>query len=811
MSDPNRSSSSPSLRNLPKQAWDELVFSRTQSMSSSNPSPSNASIRRLSRRPRPSVASIADAFVGSLVLASFCHEHSPHARGLSTISLGASENRLRRVRDKSVADRRELPPGRRLEYLGSMVHLSPSQRLVGEGFARPENTSMDEKNNFFGFWGNTAAGTDGDSTFDPTENAKHSSIPGSLHAIELGKRKFTELSRKGNSSSSKLLRSPWISPDDEAYISTSRLYQRTLGDNYDWTEAVKAVVPHEKVVKVPSTSRDAVESPSVAKLVETLWGPYEPSTQYLFRLYRDISSPGVAQLSKRSRGAMLRRFANPQNRRWVDARRYLALVEDMVTAGLPISRSLWASAIHLSGRASGPVLKRDLIRSIGLWQQMEHVAKVQADDVVFNILFDISIKAGQFTVADRLQEEMRRRGISFSRCGKVSKIYYHGLRKDVEGIRETFDDFVRSGELVDTVVLNCLNAAFLRAGDAQTAEQLYARMLEAQANAPHPSSNDPDSPIRPNLTSEFTAYRTRTRELGRLLKKSAALKERLPEYHRALQDSLPMAPDTRTFHVFLRHYAYQSGQLDSFMAVLRDMERTFSVPPRGIIYLFLFEGFALHGRRKKSWSAERLRLTWHAYLRALHDSRARLDGLYLHAPEMVWENPLAASVATDADTELPVTDAPDGLYMPLPSADTKTNPDFEGNSGNSPRTAMDSTTTHGFHHEQNHDIEENEYDQREEGEELDLDEIFNPESTPAHQAEPELDHLERRVENGVFIGRRMIVVILRAFGACCGPKEVLEVWLQLERLWHPHRRKAVDVLAVKEELDNQMSRNPPRM
>jgi hypothetical protein len=88
-----------------------------------------------------------------------------------------------------------------------------------------------------------------------------------------------------------------------------------------------------------------------------------------------------------------------------------------------------------------------------------------------------------------------------------------------------------------------------------------------------------------------------------------------------------------------------------------------------------------------------------------------------------------------------------------------------------------------------------------------LDEVFRPRSEA--ESDPE-QHVDRRLENGVFIGRRMITIILRAFGTCCGPKEVLDVWLQLERLWHPQHRRAIDVLAIKEELDKQMSRNPRR-
>ncbi|OQD85434.1 hypothetical protein PENANT_c010G01114 [Penicillium antarcticum] len=603
----------------------------------------------------------------------------------------------------------------------------------------------------------------------------------------------------------------YLSPDKERYLSTLTLYRKLLAD-HDWEQAANAVASYKRFTKMTEdVSRDETESQAVAQLVTTLWQEQRASTQYLFRLYRDLPAPGMSLLSKRSRGALLRRFANPPDRRWVDARRYLALIEDMVLSGLPVSLSLWSSAIHMAGRANGTVLKKDLIRAIGLWQQMEHVAGVQADEVVFNILFDIAIKASQFSVAHRLEEEMGRRGMDFSRCGKVSKLYYYGMIRDAEGIRRTFDDFVQSGEIVDTVVMNCLIASFLQAGERQTAEQLYARMLERSTRRQRNANRNSEDglvvrSVTESLTYNMPEYRQKTRKLGRVLKKSKALKRQFPEYHRALQNSLSLSPDTRTFYTFLRYHAYTSGQLDCFMAVVGDLENAFNVPPRGIIYLFLFEGFAIHGRRKKQWTPENLRLTWHAYIRALHDSNARLRGLYLNSPKNVWENPLAQTVNIDLDAELPVSDSPDGLYMSLPSTDgesSATEQPEEHEKNAEPSTTQDldpeSLEPHG---PESLSDEEDDFMSQDE-----IDEVFRPRS---YSESDRGQYVDRRVENGVFIGRRMITIILRAFGTCCGPKEVLDVWFQLDRLWHPQHRRAIDVLAIKEELDKQMSRNPRR-
>lgn len=623
------------------------------------------------------------------------------------------------------------------------------------------------------------------------------------------------------STHSNMPRARRLTPAAEKYTATSELYHATFGKSINWKEAVDAVAKDQttnvrklrrlRILKRwrnmhrnPS-KRSRVGVPSVKALATALWQE-EKSNQYIFRLYRDVPAPGVSYFSKRTRGELLRRFSRPPERRWVDARRYLALVEDMITSGLPMSRSLWTSAIHLAGRAAGRVKKHDLIRAIGIWQQMEHVAGIKSDNVVFNTLLDISIKAGQFTVADRLVVEMKKRGLGFDRCGKVTMIYYHGLRQDFEGIRRAYNEFVDSGEFVDTMVLNCLVASFIRAGQVKTAELLYLRMMQAQATTQRHFATDVDGKSHhlPTLSSEFNIYRKRAQKLSRLLKFSMLLKIKLPKHYDALQDALPMTPDTRTFHIFLKFHAHESGSLHGFMSVLADMENTFAVPPRGMVYLLLFEGFAQYGNRRRAWSAERLQEAWRAFLRALHESKHRLDERFLpQTRKIVWENPLASTAAAMAlKPKRPKDDVTSGLYTPLPSAKPSADVGSEdGGQGQHSGLQLEETTNEEDDDEP--DMTNDSFDDID----VDVDELFdNPTRNQQEPQQDELEELERRIENGVFLGRRMILAILRAFGSCCGPDEVMDVWLKLERIWQPEKRKALDVIVVREELEKQLNR-----
>lgn len=836
MPPPNRSPSSPSLRDPPKQALDELLLSRP-SMSPPKPSPCHASVRRFStRRLRPSVTSIADIFVGSLVLAGFCNQHTPRHRSLSTMPLRTSETQLQRFRGKGVTNqgqgarsatkrweamRSSMQSSRARSWLSTALHpadepshahdyTKPTQlkkQRESADFARADSMEAAGEASHRQSWPQML-----DSVIDSAQTAGHTK---DLSPIVL-------------SADTELLSAPegeaGLSYDEKMHRMNSNLYRRILGDDYEWSEPMDVVFPKDRVhpkreVKEFPGEEIALHRLSVAKLMHVLYHEKSPSTSYLFRLYREIPSPAMAKLPREVRGKLLRIFAKAPNRRWADARRYLALVQDMIASENKMSRSMWTSAVHFASRGSGSgrVLKRDLVRAIGVWQQMEHVAGIEADDVVFNILYDAAVKASQFTVADRLEQEMKRRKLDFTRFGLVSKIYSAGVQKDLDGITENFQKFVKAGDIVDTVVLNSLCSAFIRAGDPSAAEQLYGRMIEAQKaklSTDQLLTTDANRVIfEHSLSSGFSQYRTNSRALGDFLKRSQALKRHSPKHHQALQDSIPMTPDTRTFYIFLKYYARQSGQFDKVVMILRDMENAYAVPPNQIVYMMLFEGFSIHGLQKKAWSAERLRLVWYAYLRALRASKAKLDAQQRHRSpgKMEWENPLANAMHLEDGLDEAVPDTSDQFYMHLPSASNETHPDSV------PRSEKQEYAEHHIEDDTAFDMDSEaswklqSEDTSEPASSVTRSQTTLSESGLSDQISIGLhqpDDLDKYLENGVFVGRKMIVVILRAFGACYGPKEVMEAWLQLERLWHPHHRKATDVLAVKEELDKQMSRGP---
>ncbi|KAL4906485.1 hypothetical protein BDW74DRAFT_150515 [Aspergillus multicolor] len=806
MPQPNQSQSPPHLRLLRLQ--------RSTTGSPSDPEPmrhqssffSNASVRRIgsSPRARPVATSIADIFIRSLVVAGFCREHSPRSRGFSTTSAKASWGS---TRDRALGRGRRLDPAKhlprfisRVERLG--VHRSKTQKIFASTAAQrvevpdSEDSRINEPTTL-----QTLHETPNDyarlkhpnylnsvSRQPQHEHTSFEPLPHSIASHEEHKPvRRCDTEHEVNNEEKPIQfadrTESWKSDAKKLYHETAEIFKELLGDEL-WEEAAHAAAAFDPFPPRFDNTESSLDLSTVRKLEQHIRDK-SISNHYLFSLYRELPSPGVKHLSQRSRGLLLRRFANPPDRRWIDTRRYLALVEDMLTANLPLSRSLWTSAIHLAGRSSGNVVtKAGLIQGIGLWNKMEHSAGVQSDEVVFTILFTTAVKAGQYKVADRLVEEMAKRKIQFGRMGKISYIFYQGLIGDADGVRRAFHDFVKAGELVNTTVTNCLMTSFLNAGEPGSAMQIYQHVLQTQSKT---------RIARQGLTAELIAYRKSSKKLGRVLQASASLKNRLPRHHSALQEALQMGPDTRTFYILLSHHTHKTGDLKAFESVLMDMEKTFAVPPRGLIFLLLFEGFARHGRYNGDWTAAKLRMAWRAYLRDLYETKIRIQRQsFALPPDYVWHNPLR-----DDSTATPnvLMSSSTELYIPLPLATT------EASQG------QEEPQSHEEHQGQEETQSSISGDDGQHGADLDVDfDVRRSQIEPRPREEETVEWLDYRAENGVFLSRRMIIIILRAFGACCGSDDLMEVWIRMESIWQPEKRRGLDVLAVREELEFQMNR-----
>ena len=353
-------------------------------------------------------------------------------------------------------------------------------------------------------------------------------------------------------------------------------------------------------LKAKADSRE--EQRAINHFLRVLQNP-GTSQVLILQAYSALPYPGVSYISYGMRRLLLRRISVVEKKSSQNMLRYLSVVDDMKAANLPMTEAEWNSAIAFTGRCFSKVTATQVELALRSWKEMEHQAKIRSGNVTFNILFDIATKAGKFVLAEMILKEMQARNLSINRLARVGIIYYHGLRGDGNAVRRAYLSLVQAGEIVDTVVMNCVIASLIRAGEPLAAELVYERMkamYSSRTGFPLPAH-------------DWKA----ARDLGRILNRAARDLCHDPLRRQKVQDETSLAPNLRTYAIFIEHHVSDTGELLRIAAFLDEMQ-FLNVPMHGVIFVKLFKGFASHGGvRYTSWTRARLESVWAAFLSAL--------------------------------------------------------------------------------------------------------------------------------------------------------------------------------------------------
>lgn len=318
-------------------------------------------------------------------------------------------------------------------------------------------------------------------------------------------------------------------------------------------------------------------------------------------LYRALPQPRMLNLPAAVRHRLLKAVGLPTQRNAKSMLRYFYLVDEVKSAGLAVSRREWNTALSFASQCVGQTRHADMESALQLWNEMERMGE-RANAVTFNILFDAAAKSGNFTLAEKIYSQMDSRGIEFNRYHHVSLIHFFGLKGDADGVRAAYQEMVKAGEMIDTVVFNCLIVSFFRAGDEAAALRVYDHM-KGTGSVPLPR---PDSR---NLNKMMTEVLMMFSKIGR----------DHPSAMATFQKLAPTNPDLRTYRILVSHYAETVGNLNMVMQYLDEM-RWFNIPIHGSIFLALFKGFAKYGSRGTfAWSEERLRKVLSSLLQVLDE------------------------------------------------------------------------------------------------------------------------------------------------------------------------------------------------
>lgn len=329
--------------------------------------------------------------------------------------------------------------------------------------------------------------------------------------------------------------------------------------------------------------------------------PYRTTLEPIYNLYLQLPEQRMLHLTWQWRNRLLKVMGLPPKRNSESMMRYFALINDVKSAGLTLRKAHWNYALAFATKYSSRITTTEMDTALRLWKEMELTAGVKGNEVTFNILFDVATKAGNFVLADMMYREMEKRGFQYNRYHHVSLIHYFGLKMDSSAIRAAYKDMVDAGEMIDTVVLNCVISGLLRCGEESAAELTYERMKLGHEMAP----NLPD----------------RDYGMGRVVTKVLMMFTRIgkkhPELQKPLQKQMQLSPNLHTYRLFVEHYSVKIGDLPKVAQYLDEM-KFLNIPIHATIFLSLFKGFYSHGGFTSSeWSEQRLE----GVLKAMYQAR----------------------------------------------------------------------------------------------------------------------------------------------------------------------------------------------
>jgi pentatricopeptide repeat protein len=371
----------------------------------------------------------------------------------------------------------------------------------------------------------------------------------------------------------------------------------------------------------------------VVRSLKKALGDISVNPEESYRLYRALPAPRVPYLDAKTRHKLLRNLGFVERKDEHSMLRYLSVMDDMKATGIPLTIAEWNCATSFAGRYVSRTTEVEVEGALRVWKEMEHVAGIRANAATFNILFDIATKAGKFRLAEMIYEEMARRGHTFNRFHHVSLIYYYGLRADGQGVRKSYKALVEAGEIVDTVVLNCVISALYHSYEPQAAEQVYERMKRLQIQ-------------RSGAQLPSKGFRKRRLVAKTLMRMARYVKRDRTKLTRFQNRSI-IAPDVHTYQILIQHSAAQGGELHKVVRFLDEMQ-WLEVPLSGSIFLALFRGFAIHGGiRYTHWTEVRLESVWRAYLQAAEGQR---EGLFIGKWMIIWALKAFAKCSTETRT-----------------------------------------------------------------------------------------------------------------------------------------------------------------
>ena len=254
---------------------------------------------------------------------------------------------------------------------------------------------------------------------------------------------------------------------------------------------------------------------------------------------------------------------------------------------------------------------------------------IRANVATLTSLLQAAVRADDRELTNKIDAEIRRRGMENNLIVWTERFKEAGKRKDLSKINYIFQAFRRTGIPMDIVFINTILGAILNAGHLQLAELIYLRLRWYVLTQFGEERNLPLPPGKMEVRFERREF-VRTWEKEIMLQKELEweLKRRrivvndmvhgdgtTTPFYSTLKTAMntnvksyaaSLIPQYGTIRLFISYHCHYTGRMKDVAFYLNELNR-FQITPKYSTYVDLLHGFFLwHKSQESEWSAERL-------------------------------------------------------------------------------------------------------------------------------------------------------------------------------------------------------------
>ncbi|KAF2150535.1 hypothetical protein K461DRAFT_280539 [Myriangium duriaei CBS 260.36] len=345
------------------------------------------------------------------------------------------------------------------------------------------------------------------------------------------------------------------------------------------------------------TRREDIRDENVERIVSSLeeqLARQSPDLKSVFETYSRLPEPRISYLYPRTVTSLLQMLRQVQVKTAEIVKQYFAVMDDMVRSGLAPSMRDFTSGLVFVGKTAGINPGYGLARALKIFRRMEQYGIRRADIFTFNTLGDLALRAHRLDVFRDLLRELSYRKIPHDRYTWLLKLRYWGLRNNANRIKRTYREMVAEGELIDTVVLNCVIRQLIIVHDAFTAEKTFERMKDIESSKPQEERATPPEEWNKQI------------QLAKMLRYASWLFRHDHENLKKLQHATPTSPNTYTYRMIVKHHCITTGNLHRVVDLLEEMQQRGLLITRPIFWM-VFNGFERNTSGKFSpWNISQL-------------------------------------------------------------------------------------------------------------------------------------------------------------------------------------------------------------